>query len=77
MEQLHIPALSFSHLDGHVFYHHGKMKFTDVTGRVYGGTVKASGNYDIDTRAYNIHLAGKNWIPAIPQKTLPFSATSI
>lgn len=77
MEQLHIPALSFSHLDGHVFYHHGKMKFTDVTGRVYGGTVKASGNYDIDTRAYDIHLAGKNWIPAIPRKTLPFSATSI
>lgn len=68
MEQLHIPALSFSHLDGHVFYHHGKMKFTDVTGRVYGGTVKASGNYDIDTRAYNIHLAGKKLDSRYPAK---------
>ena len=68
MEQLHIPALSFSHLGGHVFYHHGKMKFTDVTGRVYGGTVKASGNYDIDTRAYNIHLAGKKLDSRYPAK---------
>lgn len=68
MEQLHIPALSFSHLDGHVFYHHGKMKFTDVTGRVYGGTVKASGNYDIDTRAYDIHLAGKKLDSRYPAK---------
>lgn len=58
----------FSHLDGHVFYHHGKMKFTDVTGRVYGGTVKASGNYDIDTRAYNIHLAGKKLDSRYPAK---------
>lgn len=44
------------------------MKFTDVTGRVYGGTVKASGNYDIDTRAYNIHLAGKKLDSRYPAK---------
>ena len=71
MEQLHIPALSFSHLDGHVFYHQGKMKFTDVTGRVYGGTVKASGNYDIDTRAYEgTFTSGSGHYKLIPFKKI-------
>lgn len=73
MDELHIPALSFSHLDGHVSYHHGKMKFTDVTGRVYGGTVKASGNYDIDTRAYDIRLTGKKLDARYPAKDAALS----
>lgn len=73
MDELHIPALSFSNLNGHVSYHHGKMKFTDVTGRVYGGTVQAKGNYDIDTRAYTIRLTGKKLDARYPAKDAAMS----
>ncbi len=60
MKELHIPALDFSQVEGDVSYHRGNMDFTNVTGRVYGGELEARGNYNLDSRKYDIYLKGKD-----------------
>ena len=48
------------------------MTFKDVHARVYGGTVDAYGDYNIDTRAYNIYLSGEGLDSRIPSKEPKF-----
>lgn len=66
MKELHIPALDFRNVKGDVHYSSGEMTFSDVTARVYGGTVTARGNYNIDSRAYDIYLQGEDLDSRIP-----------
>ena len=59
MGELHIPGLDFSNVVGDVHYHDSKLEFRDVTAEVYGGTLKAEGEYDFDTRYYKIEGVGE------------------
>lgn len=72
MDELHIPALDFSKVTGLIHYDDGLMTFKDVNAGVYGGTVTAYGDYNIDTRAYNIYLSGEDLDSRIPSKEPKF-----
>lgn len=56
MKELNIPALHFTNVTGDIFYKDPKLTFKNVHANVYGGTLDASGDYDLDTRYY--HLKG-------------------
>ena len=53
--ELHIPGLNFKNVTGNIHYEDSMLKFSEVTGEVYGGTLDAYGDYNIDTRYYNIY----------------------
>ena len=72
MEELHIPSLDFYDLKGDIHYQEGFLTFTDVKARVYGGTVTASGDYHMDSRAYNIYLHGERLDSRIPSNDPKF-----
>lgn len=72
MKELHIPALDFRNVKGDVHYSSGEVTFSDVTARVYGGTVTARGNYNIDSRAYDIYLQGEDLDSRIPSNEPKF-----
>ena len=60
MKELKIPALRFTDVIGDVMYSDGLFRFTDVHAKVFGGTLNARGDYNLDTRRYNIYGKGKN-----------------
>lgn len=55
MKELHIPALDFTEVEGDISYEDSMLKFSDVNAKVYRGKLVARGNYDMDTRKYNIY----------------------
>jgi len=59
MHELHIPGLDFKNVTGNIYYEDSILKFLDVTAEVYGGTLDAHGDYNLDTRYYNIYGDGK------------------
>ena len=59
MRELHIPGLYFENVSGNIFYEDSMLKFSDVNAEVYGGTFAAYGDYNLDTRYYNIYGDGK------------------
>lgn len=72
MKELHIPALDFMDVKGKIHYDKGLLTFTGVKARVYGGTVDAEGNYDLDSRAYDIYLHGEDLDSRIPSNEPKF-----
>ena len=58
MKELHIPALNFSDVIGDVSYADGLFRFSDVNAKVFGGELRARGDYNIDTRTYHIYGKG-------------------
>lgn len=58
MDELHIPGMDFTKLDGKIHYEDSMLTFADVTADVYKGKLNAYGDYNIDTRYYNIHGHG-------------------
>lgn len=58
MKELTIPALHFTDVIGDVSYSDGLFRFTDVHAKVFGGKLNARGDYDLDTRRYNIYGKG-------------------
>ena len=58
MKELHIPALNFTDVIGDVNYANGLFRFTDVNAKVFGGNLRARGDYHIDTRVYHIYGEG-------------------
>lgn len=60
MQELHIPALHFTDIIGDVNYANGIFRFSDVHAKVFGGTLAARGDYDMNTRRYRIFGNGKN-----------------
>lgn len=67
--KLDLPPLLFTDVNGNVYYEKGLVYFKDVTAWVYGGTVKAEGEYNIDTRSYKIKADGKKLMASIAAKT--------
>lgn len=60
LDTLNIPGLSFTNVTGNVSYHGPTLDFSDVTARVYGGSLVASGTYDLDARTYHLEGHGEN-----------------
>ncbi len=58
MDELHIPGLDFANVEGKVYYENSLLQFTDVTADVYKGKLSAYGDYDLDTRFYNLYGHG-------------------
>ncbi|MDD6383246.1 MAG: hypothetical protein PUG02_07855 [Selenomonadaceae bacterium] len=58
MDELHIPALDFTDVDGSVYYENSLLSFRDVTASVYDGDLAAYGDYDLDTRVYHLYGHG-------------------
>lgn len=58
MDKLDITALSFTNLKGYFHYEDGKLNAQEVTATVFGGTVEASGNFDLDEKSYQADLKG-------------------
>ena len=59
MDELHLPGISFQNVDGNILYKDATLNFEDVTADVYEGKLKAHGDYNIDTRYYNIYGYGE------------------
>lgn len=59
MDELHIPGLDFANVEGKVYYENSLLQFTDVTADVYKGRLSAYGDYDLDTRFYNLYGHGE------------------
>lgn len=72
MDELNIPALRFENVTGDIHYENGHLDFTDVHAKVYNGTLDAYGDYNIDTRVYNIYGKGKDLDSRIPLRNLRF-----
>ncbi len=60
MDELRIPALRFTDVDGNIYYEDALLRFTDVTAGVYGGALAAEGWYHLDSRRYQIDGHGQN-----------------
>lgn len=60
MERLNLPALRFTDVSGDVYYRDSLLQFTQVKAKVYGGTLDAYGDYNLETRAYNIYGHGED-----------------
>lgn len=58
MKELNLPGISFTNVDGGIYYEDATLNFTDVTADVYKGKLAAYGDYNIDTRYYNIYGHG-------------------
>lgn len=59
MKELNLPGISFQNVAGDILYQDATLKFTDVFADVYGGKLEAYGDYNMDTRYYNIYGHGK------------------
>lgn len=59
MDELHIPGLDFANVEGKVYYENSLLQFTDVKADVYKGRLSAYGDYDLDTRFYNLYGHGE------------------
>ena len=65
MDELHIPGLDFTNVLGDIHYDGSTLTFTNVTAGVYGGTLTAHGEYDLDTRYYHLYGTGKGLSTAL------------
>ena len=59
LDKLTLPGISFTNVEGNILYKDDTLNFTDVYADVYGGKLTAKGDYNIDTRYYNIHGFGQ------------------
>ena len=73
MKELNIPALHFTDVIGDVNYSNSLFRLTDVNAKVYGGRLKARGDYNLDTRRYNIYGKGTNLDSRIALRDMNFS----
>lgn len=55
MEQLIIPGLRFTKVLGDVYYSKSVFRLSDVQAKVFSGDLRARGDYNLDTREYNIY----------------------
>lgn len=60
MEKLTIPALDFTNVVGFYHYADGIIEASKVTANVYGGTVDAFGDFNLDTKGYNLDIKGQD-----------------
>lgn len=60
MNELHLPGIDFKNVEGNIHYEDALVNFSEVTADVYDGKLEAHGDYNIDTRYYNIYGFGKD-----------------
>lgn len=60
MAELHLPGINFTNVEGKIHYEDSTLNFIDVTADVYDGKLDAHGDYNIDTRYYNIYGHGSD-----------------
>lgn len=58
MKELNLPGISFQNVEGNITYEDAMLNFEDVNADVYGGKLVAHGDYNIDTRYYNVYGQG-------------------
>ena len=58
LNNLNLPGISFENVEGNILYEDAMLNFKDVTADVYGGKLAAYGDYNMDTRYYNIYGQG-------------------
>ena len=58
LKKLDLPALHFTNLKSQVRYEEGVLTVSDLTGKVFGGTVEGKGWYNIDTQYYSADILG-------------------
>lgn len=59
MDVLNIPPMKFENVIGDISYRDGKVRFSDVTAKIYNGRLKARGIYNVDTRKYQLYGEAK------------------
>lgn len=59
MDELNLPGLNFTKIQGNYHYANGIISLDNVTGSIYGGTVEAYGLYHFDNHSYKIDAQGK------------------
>ncbi|MBR2179453.1 MAG: hypothetical protein IJ862_03535 [Selenomonadaceae bacterium] len=59
IKKLHIPGLEFNRVEGDIHYEDSMLIFSNVTAEVYDGKLIAHGDYNLDTRYYNIYGHGE------------------
>lgn len=60
LKKMDLPVLPFTDVKGDFHYQDGKLNAPEVTAKVYGGDVEASGSFDIDNHSYDTHIKGHN-----------------
>lgn len=73
MQELHIPALYFTDVIGDIVYEDSVLKFSDVHAEIYRGKLVARGDYNLDTREYNIYGKGTELDSRLALNDLRFS----
>ena len=73
LKELNLPALPFKNVIGDVNYSNAFFRFSDVHANVFGGSLIARGDYNMDTRQYNIYGVGKQLDTKRALKDLRFS----
>ena len=58
MDELDITALHFTEVKGDFHYENGKLDAKDVTAKVFGGRIEASGHFDLDEKSYYADIIG-------------------
>ena len=59
MKELHIPGLDFFDVEGKIRYEEAMLYFDNVKAKVYGGSLAADGEYNMDSRYYTIKGRGE------------------
>ncbi len=77
MENLDFPGLSFSNVEGQLYYRDSHFYFSNVNANLFKGQLEAHGDYDLDTRCYNIygHGEGLQASAALPGESLDCPVT--
>lgn len=59
LKKLRIPGIEFRNVEGAVRWHDARLDFSDVTADVFGGKLRAYGDYDLDTRYWHLYGHGE------------------
>lgn len=69
MDELNLPGLNFTKINGNYHYANGLISLDNVTGSIYGGTVEAYGVYHFDNHHYKIDAHGKDLMASAAART--------
>lgn len=58
-DELNLPALKFTEVTGACHYEAGRFTAHDVGAKIFGGTVKAQGYFDLEEKAWGLELQGE------------------
>lgn len=59
MDNLNMPGLKFTNVKGGFHYQDGKLRAPQVKAEIFGGTMDASGQFDLDGKSYHADIAGQ------------------